>query len=191
MLLGKQDLRRIKTREKLYEAYLKLLTKKTPDTITILELTSLANINRVTFYKQFRNLANFQYMFIEHYILSIYEFMKPLNYKPYSQGFEYEALVQLLTYIKDNADVYKVLLTSPNAHDFNRQLFSFFQKKITKHTDELAYFDFPGTGVNQEIVAWYGVSALFGTMMMWVQADFPYSPEQLAKSFVKLSPNPN
>ncbi|MER2125496.1 TetR-like C-terminal domain-containing protein [Solibacillus sp.] len=42
--------------------------------------------------------------------------------------------------------------------------------------------------VDQTIVAWYGVSALFGTIIMWAQSDFNYSPEQLANAIVRLAP---
>lgn len=183
------DLRIMKTREKLFNAYLLLIKKKPTEDITIQELTMSANVNRVTFYKHFQNLTNFQDALIEHHILALYAFLKPLNHQPYSQGFEYEALVELLTYIKEHADVYKVLFTSPNLPHFNRELLAYFNKKIIKHTNELAKFDFPGTGVEQDIVAWYGVSALFGTTIMWLQSDFPYSPEQIAQAIIKLTPN--
>ena len=181
------DARVVKTKQKLFDAYLQLIAKKPADAITIQELTLLAGVNRVTFYKHFQHLANFQHHFIEHYIVALYDFMKPLNYKPYTQGFEYEALVQLLSYIRDNASIYKVLLTSEFIPQFNRDLLLFFQQKVTQHTEEQAMFDFPGTGVDKTIVAWYGVSALFGTVLMWVRSNFPYSPEELARAITKLN----
>lgn len=181
------DARVVKTKEKLFNAYLQLIAKKPADSITIQELTTLAGINRVTFYKHFQHLANFQNQFIEHYIVALYNFMKPLNYQPYTQGFEYEALVQLLNYIQDNQQTYKVLLTSEFIPQFNRDLLLFFQQKVTQHTEEQAMFDFPGTGVDKDIVAWYGVSALFGTVLMWVRQDFPYAPMELARAITKLN----
>lgn len=181
------DVRALKTKEKLFDAYLQLIAKKPADAITIQELTTLAGINRVTFYKHFQHLANFQSQFIEHHIMALYDFMKPLNYEPYSQGFEYEALVQLLSYIRDNKLTYKVLLTSEYIPQFNRDLLLFFQQKVTQHTEEQAMFDFPGTGVDKDIVAWYGVSALFGTVFMWVRSNFPYAPEELARAITKLN----
>ncbi|WP_274309786.1 TetR/AcrR family transcriptional regulator [Solibacillus daqui] len=154
----------MKTRQKLFDAYLSLLEQQTPERMTIQMLTTKANINRVTFYKHFHNLVEFHEQFIEHYILELYEFMKPLNYKTYTKGFEYEALLQLLEHIKANQITYKILLTSQNITGFNKALLAHFQQRISKHTTELAKFDFPGTGVNQIIVSWYGVSALFGTI---------------------------
>jgi len=57
-------------------------------------------------------------------------------------------------------------LTSPNITDFNKKLLAHFQQRIAKHKTEHALFDFPGTGVGQFFVAWYGVSALFGTIII-------------------------
>ena len=185
------DKRAVKTRKKLFDAYLQLLKTTAPHDITIQQLTKHANINRVTFYKHFQHIANFHELFTLHYFEELYGFMKSLNYKTYVKGFELEALVALFTHIEQQQDVYKVLFTSPNLQQFNQQLLDFFQQKIKKHTEELAMFDFPGTGVQQEIVAWYGMSALLGTIHMWIQSDFRYPPTMLATSFVKLSPHPN
>lgn len=185
------DKRAVKTQAKLFEAYLQLLKTTPPHDMTIIQLTTLANINRVTFYKHFKHMANFHEQFTKHYIEELYHFMKPLNYKTYEKGFELPALIELFTHIEQQQDTYKILFTSPHMQQFNQQIHDFFMLKIKKHTEELAKFDFPGTGVQQEIVAWYGMSALLGTIYKWIQADFPYSPTMLATSFVKLSPNPD
>ncbi|MGN7476423.1 hypothetical protein ACTHOQ_01105 [Solibacillus silvestris] len=60
-----------------------MLQKQPQHMITIQMLTKTANINRVrvTFYNHFQNLAQFHGQFIMHYILELYGFMKPLNYK--------------------------------------------------------------------------------------------------------------
>jgi len=183
------DKRVVKTRAKLFHAYLQLLKTTDPKDITILQLTTLASVNRVTFYKHFQHLANFHEQFILHYIEELYYFMKPLNYKPYEKGFEREALIELFTHIQNQQDIYRVLFTLETSQPFIQHMLHFFQQKIKKHTEELASFDFPGTGVHYEIVAWYGISALLGTIHMWIQSDFSYSPTMLATSFVKLSPN--
>lgn len=115
--------------------------------------------------------------------------MKPLNYKAYEKGFEYEQLVLLLEHIAQHQSTYTTLLASENIPEFNKRLLTYFQVQLTKHTEELAKFDFPGIHVDQEIVAWYGVSALFGTIILWVQSGFKYAPKQLAQSIIKLTPN--
>ena len=179
----------IKTRQKLFDAYLTLLEQQKLEQLTIQALSAQAKINRVTFYKHFHNLEDFHDQFVAHFILELYEVMSPLNYKPYSKGFEYDVLLQLLEHIQENRKTYKVLLTSSNITDFKPKLLAYFQQRMAKHTTELALFDFPGTGVDQVIVAWYGVSALFGTIIMWVQTDFTYSTAQLADAIVRLAPH--
>jgi AcrR family transcriptional regulator len=187
--MTKIDVRLARTKQKLFDAYVELLQKEHSESITIQALTSKASVNRVTFYKHFSNSANFHEQFIHHYILELYHFMKPLNYKTYEKGFEYDSLIQLLQHISDKKDLYKILFTSENITDFNKQLLAYFQSRITKHTEELAKFDFPGINVDQEIVSWYGVSALFGTIILWVQSNFKYSPKELADAIVKLTPH--
>lgn len=186
--MEKIDVRVIRTKQKLFAAYVALLQDEQSDTITIQALTSRANINRVTFYKHFKNSATFHNQFIDYYILQLYEFLKPLNYKTYEKGFEYEALLKLLQHIKEHQKVYRVLFTSQNILDYNKKLLTYFQSRIKKHTEELAKFDFPGTSVNQEIVAWYGASALLGTIIMWAHANFNHSPGSLATSIIRLTP---
>lgn len=97
--------------------------------------------------------------------------MRPLNYQPYTRGFEQQALSDLFSFIQEHGTTYTVLFTSPHIPEFNQALLSFFQQKLTQHTDELSRFDFPGVGVNRLVVAWYGVSALLGTIIMWVQSN--------------------
>ena len=187
--MTKIDVRLARTKQKLFGAYVELLKKEHCESITIQALTSKASINRVTFYKHFRNSANFHEQFILHYVIELYNFLKPLNYKTYEKGFEHDALLQLLHHIYVKKDLYKVLLTSENIPDFNKHLLAYFQSRITKHTEELAKFDFPGINVAQEIVSWYGVSALFGTIILWAQSNFKYTPQELADAMVKLTPH--
>lgn len=184
------DPRLLKSKEKLFTAYLQLLKTTSREKITITALTEMAGINRVTFYKQYQHNGQFHEAFLMNHIEKLYRFMEPLNYKTYEKGFEVEALVELFQHIKEERTVYKVLFTSANMQDFYPSLLAYFQQKMKKHTSEMAKFDFPGTGVNHEIVAWYGMSALFGTIQLWAQSDFSYTPEYLAKSFSRLAPSP-
>jgi len=46
--------------------------------------------------------VDFHDQFVTHYILELYEVMSPFNYKPYSKGFEYNVLLQLLEHIQEN-----------------------------------------------------------------------------------------
>ncbi|WP_107943215.1 TetR/AcrR family transcriptional regulator [Metasolibacillus fluoroglycofenilyticus] len=185
----KEDIRIQKTRQKLFDAYIDILKTTDSNDVTVQILAGKAQINRVTFYKHYQNFANFHSQFIEHHILTIYEFMRPLNYQPYTRGFEQQALSDLFSFIQEHGTTYTVLFTSPHIPEFNQALLSFFQQKLTQHTDELSRFDFPGVGVNRLVVAWYGVSALLGTIIMWVQSGYPFSPQQLANMFCKLAPN--
>ena len=179
----------IKTKQRFYYAYVGLLENTPTLSIKVQQLTNELGLNRITFYNHFSNMELFREQCIYFYIERLYAFVKPLNYKPYEKGFEYDALVQLLNHIAQEKATYKILLNSEKIPEFNKLLLLFFQKKIQKHTEELARINFPGTNVELEIVAWYGVSALFGTVIMWAQSDFRYSPIQLAQSIQNLTPS--
>lgn len=177
------------TKQQFFDAYISLLASLEKPTISVQQLAQTASLHRLTFYKHFSNMDDFRQQCIAYYVEALYTFMKPLNYKTYEKGFEYDALIQLLTHILHDRETYKVLLTSEHIPEFNKELLAFFQQKIRKHTEEIAKFDFPGTNVSLEIVTWYGVSALFGTIIMWANANFNYSPEQLAQAIVHLTPH--
>ena len=187
--MHKISTRSMQTKHTFYKAYITLLEHFKSESITIKQLSQTAQLNRVTFYKHFTNIEQFRQQCLDFYIETLYTFMKPLNYKTYEKGFEYDALVQLLTHILNDKKTYKILLTSEYIPEFNKGLLAFFQEKIKKHTEEMAKFDFPGTNVQLEIVTWYGVSALFGTIIMWAHSNFKYSPKQLAQSIIKLTPH--
>ena len=179
----------MQTRIKLFHAYISLLAEHEPQTITIQQLTAYANVHRVTFYKHFQHIEHFYDTLMDYYVHELYTFMKPLNYKRYEQGFEREPLIALFSHIQEHAHIYNVLFLQTTQKPFYTYMQAFFQQKIQQHTEELASFDFPGTTVHPEIVAWYGMSALIGTIQMLIHSGFVYTPEKLAHAYVALSPS--
>ena len=183
------DKRIMKTQEKLFQAYIQVLQSEDPNDITIQRLTKLAQVNRMTFYNRYQHLANFHEQFMQHYVEQLYSYLKNVNYEAFKEGDELHKLVQLFKHIHKHQDIYRILFTAPTSMPFSQYMIKYFQQKADMKTADIASFSFPGTDVDKEIVVWYGMSALIGTIHMWIQSNFVYSPEVLATSYAKLSTN--
>jgi hypothetical protein len=62
---------------------------------------------------------------------------------------------------------------------------------ILNTTDKLALEkaeDFLEVNTPSDIAAWYGTSAMVGTISMWLANDIPYIPQFLAEQIIHLNP---
>jgi len=182
------DLRVVRTRQMIRDAFIDLLEHKSYDKITISELTKQANINRVTFYSHYTDLDDFLSQFVDELIDNIFECMKPLYKQPYKPGFELETLTHLLEYIADNEKIYHMMFVSKGIPYFTPRMIDFLRNLMLTHPRNENGYHFPGVEIETDIASWYGTSALIGTISMWIGDGMPYPPRYLAEQIVKLNP---
>lgn len=162
------DLRVVRTRLMLQDAFIHLLEQKSYNKITIIELTKAANINRVTFYLHYNDLDDFLDRLVDELIADLFEFMKPLHDKPYTPGYELEELTHLLEYIAKNEKIYHTMFVSKGVPYFTPRMMTFLRNIMLKHPRNEQGSHFPGIDIETDIVSWYGTSALIGTISMWL-----------------------
>lgn len=108
----KEDLRVIKTKKALSDAFMHLLSKKSFEDITVNELCEAAGIRRATFYKHFTDkfqyLASFTHSLRDNFDSAIWKSSNPDTTAHYYT----EYVNRMLTFIKENQKIIENIMKS-------------------------------------------------------------------------------
>ena len=108
----KEDARVVKTREKLYEAFLSLLSKKLYEQITINEICDEAGIRRATFYKHFNDKSDFSAALARALVEKFDVAMSFSSLKVTSPEYHIEYARRLIQYLVMKEDVVNLIYKS-------------------------------------------------------------------------------
>ncbi|MBS4209439.1 TetR-like C-terminal domain-containing protein [Bacillus sp. FJAT-50079] len=187
MSMTSNDLRVYRTRKYLKKAFISLLEEQEFYKISVQALTKKAEINRVTYYLHYQDMDDFIEQFLQDLLDEIETILMAKYDAPEEPDYELNILVTFLEYISANSHIYKTLMVSKSIPYFTPRLIELMQKMILQdetHTSPA----FQGSDIPKDIAAWYGTSAMVGTIALWLGEDMPYSPHYLAKQMVKLNP---
>lgn len=185
------DLRVKRTRKAIRKALFELLEEKEFNKISIHAIAQKAEISRVTFYSHYKDMNDLIDAIITDLLVDIKNIIRDKFDESYKQGNEEASLLSLLEYIAANAYIYKRLLVSKQIPFFTPRLMDYIYQLILTTTEkqpnkEAANFSTMNT--SSDIAAWYGTSAMIGTIAMWLGNDMPYSPKELAQQLIQLNP---
>lgn len=174
------DPRVIRTRQLIKDALIDLLQEMEINKITVNKIAERATINRVTFYLHYRDIPDMLEKMAQEMVEDIEKIMTSTkNLSDSSEDIEGLKLLDLLEYIADNAKFYKVVLSSRRTPIFTERLLNTLSDKITERTENDSFL--ATTDIPKDIAIWHGSSALIGTIVAWLRADMPYTPQFLAK----------
>lgn len=185
------DLRIQRTRKLIRTAFIELLEEKEFHKITVHEITKRAGINRVTFYLHYKDSNDLVDSLLNGFIADIEKIMSDKFDKAYKPGDELSSLTLLLEHIAENARIYKALLVTKHIPFFTPKLMDLLFALIANNSEKQAIQkaeDYLGMDTPSDIAAWYGTSAMVGTISMWLGNDMPYTPEFLAQQIIQLNP---
>lgn len=174
------DPRILRTRKLLRDAFVELLQEMDVDKITVNRLAERATINRVTFYLHYRDIPDM----MEKMAADMTEEIKSVLDSKLYDGKE---VVNLLEHIAENADFYKIILTSKVVPIFRESLTVLLRDRIVSVLDEKqGESPILKAGIKKDVLIWYNTSALIGLIISWLQNDMPYTPTFLADQFFLL-----
>ncbi|MCU9613146.1 TetR family transcriptional regulator C-terminal domain-containing protein [Caldibacillus lycopersici] len=178
------DLRVLRTRKLLRDAFVDLLQEMDVEKISVNRLTERATINRVTFYLHYKDIPDMIEKLTEEMIADITEVLEKsaTRQNPVESGDWPVGFVNLLEYIAENAKFYKTVLGSNGIGIFRERLTFLIRDRIVSGVEEKRGETAP-LKVKKDILLWYDSSAFIGTIVSWLQNDMPYTPEFLAKQF--------
>jgi len=174
------DPRILRTRKLLRDAFVELLQEMDVDKITVNRLAERATINRVTFYLHYRDIPDM----MEKMAADMTEEIKSVLNHKLKDGKE---VVNLLEHIAENADFYKIILTSKVVPIFRESLTVLLRDRIVSELDKKqGESPILKAGIKKDVLIWYNTSALIGLIISWLQNDMPYTPAFLADQFFLL-----
>ncbi|WP_201001963.1 TetR/AcrR family transcriptional regulator [Paenibacillus glycanilyticus] len=182
------DLRILRTRQLLRDAFIDLLEEMDIEKISVNKLAERATINRVTFYLHYKDIPDMLDKMADDMIEDINQVLDRSTVKSDSpEVINTTMLVKLLEHIAEHAKFYKIILASHRTTIFTDRLLRLLTKLISDGIDKRGNDSFVAkANIQKDIAVWYSSAALIGTIVSWLRADMPYTPVFLAKQFFLL-----
>lgn len=179
------DKRSLKTRKRLEDVLFDLLKVNDINKITVKEVTTIADINRSTFYDHYSDIYDLLESVQNRVIYSINTINKNVTLSSFSHN-DFNELSILLEYIKENKEIFKILLNGQGNMQFITTLKRIITEKFLK--DILGKSDYPNKE-HYELVSSFFISGCIGLIQNWVKNDTNIKIEELTKIMKSLIAN--
>jgi AcrR family transcriptional regulator len=177
----KQDRRSQRTRHLVNSALMELLREKRYDAITIQDLLDRANIGRSTFYTH--------YFDKEDVLVSLSEQMLELFRHQISQRKTGQSIIPSLEIFQHASENYQFFQAMLRGHA-EELLWETVRVLLSRTIEEALASACEGKGspsIPLSVVAQYVAGAFGSLLKWWLEADMPYSPEEMEHIFQQLA----
>ncbi|NWK72251.1 TetR/AcrR family transcriptional regulator [Bacillus paramycoides] len=186
--MKKADLRIIRTKKFIYDAFIKLIAEKGYDVITIQDITDEALINRATFYSHYKDKQDLLTKISED---ALGELTSKMVLHAHVQEHQIDLsklegiLQSIFECIAKHADFYKTMLGPHGIHNFNLQMQQTIMDNLEQNCLELKLGE-QDLDIPNDMVLHFITSSVVGIAIWWFQNDMKYSPKYTAQKLVKL-----
>ena len=179
------DKRIQRSKSALKQTFLTLLSIKAFEHISISEIVREANYNRGTFYANFESKENLLNEIIQDVLSDMikeirkpYKMLRKVNMKqlPIKD-------ITLFQYFKDNADLFKLLLSNHIQVDFRYRIAKAIEELFL---EEYEYELESDIHINPRWLYVYRSHGIAGVIIRWIEEEFPESPEYMSEQIVDL-----
>lgn len=179
---NENDLRIIKTRKLIRDAFIKLISIKGFSRITINDIADMAMINRSTFYLHYTDKYDLFQQTTEEAIKNILKLVAPEAHI-IDGKLEYDSFVQnikaILKTIENDALLYKIILTNKEMSETSKS----FERALIEKLD----ICFPDHILISRDLFLELISSLYmSAIRWWLNNDMKYSSDFIADQLVKL-----
>lgn len=173
--MNNNDRRVKRTKKALYEALLSLLEEKTINEITVTELTTLADVNRATFYFYYTDLIDMlQQIQNEAYESFTEVIQKATIHVSTIEGFT-EYAERLFNYCKENEALVRFIINN----DVNNRLYTYIkQLMLTNIPNTKEIF---GENNPAKFISNYVITAMIGICIDWMDDGMKIPARDLAE----------
>lgn len=173
--MNNNDRRVKRTKKALYEALLTLLNDKSINEITVTELTSLADVNRATFYFYYTDLIDMlQQIQNEAYEEFTDVIQKATIHVSTIEGFT-EYAERLFSFCKENERLVRFIVNN----DVNNRLYTYIrQLMLTNIPNTKEIF---GENNPAKFISNYVINAMIGVCIDWMDDGMKIPPHDLAE----------
>lgn len=171
-----EDLRIVKTRLAIKNAFFEMLKEKDFEKITVSDITNKALINRGTFYSHYKDKYDLLEQIENEMLEDIGSFINLITEETIDNAFSHNKplphIIPLLTYIENNAE-YFLLFTGENATTFCAKIVNQYFNQINSllHLPQDKWLPYRKTIL---------ISLVSGVLTQWMLNDMTESKEELA-----------
>ena len=180
MGINQNDLRVIKTKRGLRNAFIRLLLEKDYDAISIQDIATEAETARVTFYRHYTNKEELliECLNVTYEALLEREKRAPwLSLEEVQQG--YLPMQILYEHIQEEETLYRILFSNRGPQVVIGKVRKFVADKVKS---QMVYrFHRNQFLAPLDIIAYHFASAQIGLASWWLENDMPYSPKYMAQ----------
>ena len=177
MSINQKDLRVIKTKRGLREAFLRLLLNKGYDAISIQDIATEAEAARVTFYRHYKNKEELLIDCIDVIFESLAGHIRQVPKEEFQQGVS--PMLAVYRQLQEDGKIYRVLSTSHAGQLLTKRLIELFAERIKNQIEARIPAEQLLAPIN--LIAYHIASAQIGIVNWWIENDEPYTPEYMAQ----------
>ncbi|WP_426844852.1 TetR/AcrR family transcriptional regulator [Metabacillus sp. 84] len=191
MMEFKTDLRIIRTRRSIRDAFIQLVREKGFEAMTIHDITAKAMINRGTFYLHYQDKYDLLERLTDEVFQDVIGNINPSTHlvggKMHPKNVE-TSIQSVFEAISAHADFFQAMLGSNGSLEFSRNMLSMIR---TKFDSEFTKAGLPEEQMHlpKDLVITFISSACHGMMTWWLQNGMIHSPAYMAQSIVKIMMN--
>lgn len=180
----KDDMRVIRTKRAIREAFLKLLAKKVYEKITVQDIADEAFINRNTFYFHYIDKADLLEKLSSECLDEIKKCLVEKESSEINDEFLYDVIKNIFNTIEKNKDFYRIMMVDSDSAFFTERLTATIKAHIHP------YVVSPGLE-EKELLIEYLITGFIGIMRIYLKGDIKISKERLSDFLFKfLHENP-
>lgn len=187
----KTDLRILRSKKMIFEAFVKLVKLKGYEAVTIQDIATEAMINRATFYAHFKDKND---LYDEVFSYALDTFTKILDSELLENGNQIQInklenmITEIFYVIRENRNFYLILTEGNSANSLKKKVHTLIEQRYAEIFNQLKIAE-NDVEVPIDFIIDY-MSSIFISMVHWwltSKSDFP--PEQMAHLLIKLVGN--
>lgn len=189
--MKKTDLRVLRSRKMILDAFVSLIAEKDYDKITVQEIADRAMVNRATFYAHFKDKTDLYDATFQAAIASFFGDFPP-NYVLIENKIDVKQIELLFTSIYETIHKNKkFFLTIMKTSGIDPLHNAVVEKIMTEYPGILQQIRITADPIEVplELIIEYILSIFIGTIRWWVRSDSSMPPSELAKLTIKLVRN--
>lgn len=169
-----------KSRQAIMDAFMRLMSEKEFESITINQIAVEANVNRGTVYLHFDDKYDLREKCIAAQINQLLRHCMSgddLVHLPSKT-----ALLHSFEYLEQHASFYSLMLKSKGSTVFRNQMETMFRENLSEYLDSINL----DKEINRDITVQFLTSATVGILEWWIIRSMPYPPSVMVEQFWNL-----
>ena len=178
-----------RTKEKIQNSFLQLLKEKPFMKVSVRDITTVAAINRGTFYLHYVDkydlLNQIEKSLLRGLELHLQRLKPDVLLVEAEKGQISTLAVEVFRYIQTNAERFQVLLGKTNHFGFHKRLKQFFVNHFGEKMVQNQSF-FQGLTIPRDYLSSFATSAFLGLVEQWLDRSLAETPEEMADMYIQI-----